>query len=254
MTASPFTRFCDLNCDIGEGIIDQPTERALLNIITSANIACGGHAGDRTSMLRTAAACDELGVAMGIHPSYPDRANFGRQPTDLSPQVLEDSIAEQLIEMERNAYRSPLRHLKPHGALYHAAMTNPSVAETIARAAKRIKHKLIFVGQAGAPALNVWRSMNLPVASEAFADRLYEPSGNLRSREHADALLTSPARAAEQALRIATGQGVITSDGSVIPLAADTICIHSDTPNALAIAQAVRDALESRGIKLRALS
>lgn len=249
----------DLNCDLGEhdgaGTASiSSDDLALLDIVTSANIACGGHAGDESSMTATVAAALARGVAVGAHPSYPDRPRFGRVRLDMPPDQIEQCIADQVAALARVAAAAGarLRHLKPHGALYHAAMTEPAVAEAIAKAARSVQPDLILVGLAGAPALDQWRGLGFTVASEAFADRRYEPDGSLRARSHPDALITDPAEAAAQAVHIVTGHGVVALDGRAVPLRADTICIHSDTPGAAGVARAVRAALMHAGVKVAA--
>ncbi|MBI5863228.1 MAG: LamB/YcsF family protein [Planctomycetes bacterium] len=252
------TECIDLNCDLGERC-DAPGVSAdleLLSAVSSANIACGGHAGDYESMIRTVAAAIELGVAVGAHPSFPDRPNFGRVTIAMPLPQLEDAIASQVDALLRIVIRQHgcLTHVKPHGALYHAAMRQAEIAEAIANAVVRLGLRLILVGQSGAIALGVWGKMGFQVAAEAFADRRYEADGSLRDRRHADAVLATSADAAQQAVRIATGAGVLTPTGSIVPVRADTICLHSDTPDAPAKARAVRDALLHAGIRMRALA
>lgn len=247
----------DLNCDLGEreDALGIAADRELLRSVSSANIACGGHAGDEASMTRTVAAALEHGVAIGAHPGYPDRQNFGRVTLEMALPLLEDAIAAQVHTLLQIVLRhgGELTHVKPHGALYHAAMRRAEIAETVAGAIARFGLPLTLVGQAGAPALTVWRDMGLPVAAEAFADRRYEPDGLLRDRNRARALHDSPVEAASQAVRIATGAGVLTLTGVAVPVQADTICLHSDAPNAVASARAVREALVRAGIQIQAL-
>lgn len=247
----------DLNCDLGERGDEAGIgiDRELLRLVSSANIACGGHAGDDESMIRTVAAAIESGVALGAHPSFPDRPNFGRVAVELPTPQLMDVIAAQVDALLRVVmrHRGRMTHVKPHGALYHAAMRQADVAETVARAVARLGVPLILVGQAGAPALDVWKSMGFPVAAEAFADRRYEADGALRDRRHANALLGTSDETAQQAIRIATGAGVPTLAGTLVPVQADTICLHSDTPDAAARARSVRDALVLAGVRIQAL-
>ena len=247
----------DLNCDMGES--DDPArigaDSALLSVVTSANIACGGHAGDEASMARTIRGAMERGVAIGAHPSYPDRANFGRSEQDLSAEAIEATVAAQIGELARVARSlgAKLSHVKPHGALYHAAMTVPHVAGAIARAVGRLDRGLILVGLAGSPALACWESLGFAVAAEAFADRRYEPDGSLRSRNKPDALIDEASEAARQALSIANGLGVMSIAGEVVQVRADTVCLHSDTPGAAALARAIRRELERAGVAVRAI-
>lgn len=251
-------RAMDLNCDMGE--CDDATgvanDLALLDVVTSANIACGGHAGDERSMERMIVAAMERGVALGAHPGYPDRANFGRIACDMDPRPLEDSLASQIDNLTRIAARlgGKITHVKPHGALYHAAMQDHTIAELIAHAMTRAGLSAILVGQANAPALGIWRDMGFRVAAEAFADRRYEPDGSLRARTRPDSLIEDPAQAAEQAVRIAKEVQVIATSGDIVALVADTLCLHSDTPNALQNARAVRAALMRSGIRCLALT
>lgn len=242
----------DLNCDLGE--FDAPADHAhdlaLLDIVTSANIACGGHAGDVHSMARTIRAAKARGVSIGAHPSYPDVVNFGRASLDMPDALLEASINGQLRAIHAIARRegASVRHVKPHGALYHAAMTHPAIARLIARAAWAIDPGLILVGQWGLPGLDIWRSMSddAHIAGEAFADRRYQPDGTLRARSLEGALITDPEAAADQALSLALGQAPLPARGNTPP--PRTICIHSDTPNAVAVARSVRARLETAGI------
>ncbi|MEK6703349.1 MAG: 5-oxoprolinase subunit PxpA [Planctomycetota bacterium] len=239
-------RSIDLNCDLGESPerLRDATDFALLDVVTSANIACGGHAGDEETMRKTAEAALARGVAIGAHPSYPDRENFGRVSMPMSIVALEASVFEQIAAMDRVARSigGELRHVKPHGALYHDAMTNPKVAAVVASALNRVNSSLILVAMAGSPMIPAWRAQGLQVASESFADRTYEPDGSLRKRTLPGALITDPSLAAEQALRLARG--------TTPP---DTLCIHSDTGGAVAIAGEVRSQLAAAGITLAPL-
>ncbi len=246
----------DLNCDLGERAELAVIDEQLLAIVTSANIACGGHAGDDSSMARTVRAALTRGVGIGAHPSFPDRTGFGRDELPIDPALLEASIAEQVARLA-NIARSlgaAVTHVKPHGALYHAAMSKQPIADAISRGCSAVGPGLVLVGQAGAGSLARWRSLGHTVAAEAFADRLYEPDGTLRSRKLPGALIHDPAAAARQALWIARNGQAITADGSILNLQAQTICIHSDTPGSVGIAAAVRSTLEQHGIQVRPLA
>lgn len=249
-------RTIDLNCDLGESDarIRDGTDVALLNVVTSANIACGGHAGDEFTMTELVRAAHARGVRIGAHPSYPDRAGFGRMALDISPKAIEAAVFGQSAALAQivKTTGARLRHVKPHGALYHAAMTSPSVAAAVARAAGRVDRDLVLVGLAGAPALETWRAMGFRVAAEAFADRRYDAGGTLLPRANPLALITDPGEAAEQARSIAAGEGAIAFDGSVVPIRADTICVHGDAPGALQVARLVRVGLEQMGVVMRA--
>jgi 5-oxoprolinase (ATP-hydrolysing) subunit A len=248
----------DINADLGESeeSLDNGTDLELMRYITSANIACGGHAGNEQTMRQTLAAARTLSVAAGAHPGYPDRANFGRIESALSPGEIEASVLEQIASLARVAESLGVRlvHVKPHGALYHAANKNREVALAIGRAAEKINPQLVMVGQAGSPALEAWHSMGLRWAAEAFADRAYEPDGTLRKRTLHGALLDDPERAAEQAASIAIKRSVVTTDGTELRVEADTICIHSDTPGSVAIAREVNQRLKAQGVLVRALA
>jgi len=206
-------------------------------------------------MRQTIAAAKELNVAVGAHPSYPDRENFGRLESPMPPALLESSVRQQIASLVRVAGRFGVRlvHVKAHGALYHATNKDREIARAVGRAVKEIDPQLIMVGQAGASALKVWREMGLRTAAEAFADRVYELDGTLRKRTLPGALLDTPEHAAQQALGIALNHKVIAGDGSALPLVAQTICIHSDTPGAAAIARGVNERLKAAGVQVRAL-
>ena len=224
----------DLNCDMGE-LEDAAHEAALMKYITSANIACGGHAGDEATMERTARLALARGVRIGAHPSYPDRANFGRVEMDLAEGEIERAVREQIERLEAVVRKlgAHITHVKPHGALYNVAARDERVARAIGRAVAAWNPAVTLFGLLGSRCLDWWRGMGLNVAAEAFADRGYEPDGSLRPRKFADALLTDPREAAAQAARFAR-------EGN-----AQTLCVHGDTPGALRILEAVRAALDT---------
>jgi 5-oxoprolinase (ATP-hydrolysing) subunit A len=229
----------DLNCDMGE-LPDMALEEALMAHITSANVACGGHAGDAASMRRTVEMARAHGVAVGAHPGYPDRANFGRLEMALTSEQIAETVCRQVGALAEIA--GEVAHVKPHGALYNVAARKREVARAIADGVERWGRKAVLVGLAGSAMLEVWREMGFAVAAEGFADRRYEPDGSLRPRKFADALLTDPREAAAQAVRLAR-------EGR-----ARTICIHSDTPGSARIAVAVVEALRRAGVALEALA
>ena len=248
----------DINADLGESeeSLTTGTDFELMRYITSANVACGGHAGNEQTMRHTLSAARKLKVAVGAHPGYPDRANFGRLESPLSPVEIEASVGQQIAALVKIAESLDMRlvHVKPHGALYHAANVNREVALAIGRAVKTINPLLVVVGQAGSPVLEIWRAMGLRFATEAFADRAYEPDGTLRKRTLSGALLHDPARAAQQAIDIAVRHRAIAYDGCELKLEASTICIHSDTPGSVAIAREVNQQLKAAGVRVQALS
>lgn len=246
----------DLNCDLGERpeAIRDGTDEALMEIVSSANIACGGHAGDEATMAASVASALRSRTAIGAHPSFPDRESFGRVLRAASPEEIERFVLQQIRALAAIASRlgASLHHVKPHGALYHAAMSDAAVAEAIARAVLRCDRGLSLLGLAGSKTLELWRGMGLRAVPEAFADRRYEPDGSLRSRTHEDALLASPEEAAAQALRIARGEGALSRDGAPVALRAESLCIHGDTEGAPAIAREVRTQLEAAGFRIAA--
>ena len=222
----------DLNCDMGE-LDDAAHEAALMAYITSANIACGGHAGDAQTMERTTRLALERGVRIGAHPGYPDRKNFGRLEIAMTAEAIAETVYEQIARLDEVVRRlgGTIVHVKPHGALYNVAVRDAGVARAIARGVERWNPRTTLFGLAGSPMLDVWREMGMTVAGEAFADRRYEPDGTLRSRKFADALITNAQEAAAQAVRLAR-------EGR-----AETICVHGDTPGSVEILKACREAL-----------
>ena len=248
----------DINSDLGESeeSLANGADFELMRYITSANVACGGHAGDERTMRETVRMAQELGVAAGAHPGYPDRANFGRIESPLSIAEIEATVRDQIAALAEAAASLGVRlaHCKPHGALYHAANKSAEVAAAIGRAVLESDEQLVMVGQAGSSTLTLWESMGLSCAAEAFADRAYEPDGILRKRTLPGALLEDPAKAAAQAVDIATRNTVVATDGSELKVDAETVCIHSDTPGSALIARAVNEALKKSGVLVRALS
>jgi 5-oxoprolinase (ATP-hydrolysing) subunit A len=248
----------DLNCDMGEmpEAIADGTQEALMAHLTSVNISCGVHAGDEATMRTTIEQAQQRNVAIGAHPGYADRANFGRLELDLSADEIAESVFEQVSKLGEIATKCGARigHVKAHGALYNQAARNAAVAEAIATGVAQWRRDVILVGLAGSVMLEAFRRASFSVAAEAFADRRYEPNGSLRSRKFADALIPNPHEAAEQALRIAQTGSVVASDGRQIRLEAQTICIHGDTPGAVKIAATVSEHLKNAGIELRPLA
>ena len=248
----------DINADLGESRESHANgaDFELMRHITSASIACGGHAGDASTMKRTLELTKELGVAAGAHPGYPDPTNFGRVELAIAVDELETSLRGQIAALARTADKLGVRlnHVKPHGALYHAANRHHEIALAIGRAVMAVDSKLIVVGQAGSSCLDSWRALGLWCVEEAFADRMYERNGALRRREFPGALLEDPQRAASQALDIVLRHRVNLGDGSELGLVAQTLCIHSDTPGAATIARVVSERLKAAGVQIRAMS
>jgi 5-oxoprolinase (ATP-hydrolysing) subunit A len=247
----------DLNCDMGElpEAIADGTQEALMRSITSANVACGGHAGDTETMRATIEQAQRFGVAIGAHPGYADRENFGRLELKLPPTEVAESVFEQVRTLAQIAEScgAQVVHVKPHGALYNQAVRDRELAGAIAQGVARWRRDVVLVGLAGSTMLEVFREAGFTVAAEAFADRMYEPDGTLRPRKFKDALIRDPEEAAQQALDMVERGSVTASDGSEVALKAQTICIHGDTPGASAIAAEVARALRVAGVTLGGL-
>jgi UPF0271 protein len=243
----------DINCDMGEVAkhLADGTQEELMQSITSVNIACGGHAGDEQLMKATVEQARRWHRTIGAHPGYPDRANFGRLEMDMPLDAIEQTVFEQIQALAR--FTSEIVHVKAHGALYNQAVHRAELARAIANGVARFSKDVVLVGLAGSPMLEIFRDAGFRVAAEAFADRQYEANGTLRNRKFDDALIRDPQRAGAQALRIASGEGVIASDGSIVGMSADTICVHGDTPGAPKIAAQVAKTLRGAGVELRAL-
>jgi UPF0271 protein len=231
----------ELNADVGEGHDDA----GLMPYLARVSIACGGHVGDELSMAAALRLAAEYGIAAGAHPSYPDRARFGRQPLTASADDVFAWVTQQTEMLAEQAARQGIRltHIKPHGALYNVAARDPAVAEAIARAVVALDPSLLLVGLSSSQLVTAGRAAGLGVLNEAFADRRYRADGHLVSRETPDALIADPLAAAAQARTLAKGEPVNVFGGGTIQVRADTICLHGDSPNALNIAQAVHAAL-----------
>jgi 5-oxoprolinase (ATP-hydrolysing) subunit A len=247
----------DLNCDMGEvpRAIADGTQEALMRSVTSVNVACGGHAGDEETMRATIQQAMRYGVAVGAHPGYADRENFGRLELNMAAAEVANSVYEQVRALSRVAESCGVRvvHVKPHGALYNQAVRSRELAGAIADGVARWNREVVLVGLAGSPMLEVFREAGFSVAAEAFADRRYEPDGTLRSRKFEDALIRDPETAARQALGMVERGVVRASDGSDVAVVAQTICIHGDTPGASAIAAEVARVLRESGVTLSGL-
>jgi UPF0271 protein len=246
----------DLNADVGESFGPWPmgADDELIPLVTSVNIACGAHAGDPATILRTAELAVRHDIAIGAHPGYPDLAGFGRRDLDMAPDELRATIVVQIgaVIAAARVAGGRVRHVKPHGAMYNRAARDLGMATTIATAVRDVDPALILVGLSGSASVDAGRAAGLRVAEEAFADRRYEADGSLRSRR-LDGALLGPEAAAAQAASIARDGVVVTTDGSRLAVRADTICIHGDSPDAVAIARAVRSALEGAGITTAAI-
>ncbi len=252
--SAPEGRSIDLNADVGEsyGVWTMGDDAALLPLVTSANVACGAHAGDPLVMARTVALARRLDVAVGAHPGYPDRDGFGRRDLPMTAEELRASILAQLGALGAIAAASgaTLHHVKPHGALYNRAARDPELADVVASAVRSVSPRLVLVGLAGSALLAAGIAEGLPVAAEAFADRVYEADGTLRPRRHPDSVHHDPSAAADQARSIVLDGRVRAHDGSWVAVHADTLCVHGDSPGAPAIAAAVRATLEEAGVRI----
>ena len=234
----------DINSDMGElnHLLADGTYEKLMSHVTSINLACGGHAGDEEMMAAMVVMAKDKGIKIGAHPSYPDKENFGREEMeDIDPNELLDSIRDQIEKLVdiSSEHEMELTHVKPHGALYNLAVNNEEISQTIAEAIIDVDSSYKAVGLAGSKMLTVFDALGLDTISEGYVDRVYEADGTLRSRKFEDALITDPQRASEQMKEMLNGN-IIAVDGSSIPINITSVCIHSDTPNAVDIAQAVK--------------
>ena len=242
----------DLNCDMGEsfGRYRIGADEALMPFITSANIACGYHAGDPLVMARTVRLAIEHGVGVGAHPGFPDLMGFGRRQMQLAPEEIENYILYQIGALAAFARAAgvELAHVKPHGALYNMAAKDAELARAIVRGIECFSKELIVVCLAGSAMVEAAEEAGLRVAREGFADRAYNPDGTLRSRRLPGALIEDPKVAAERAIRMVRDGVVVAHTGEEILLRVDTICVHGDTPTAVEIAKTIRRELEAARI------
>ena len=241
----------DFNSDLGEG---AGTDAALMPLITSANIACGGHAGNENTMRTTVELAIKNKVSIGAHPGYPDRERFGRVPMDIPARELIESIRRQIDSLVGIASRMGARvtHVKVHGALYNQGERDATIARNIIFGVQAATggHELVIVAPPGSAMLQEASGMRMKVAREGFVDRRYESDGTLQSRSIAGSVLTDPADAVRQALSFVKNGGVTSVDGTFLKLAVDTLCVHGDTRGAPDIARAVRDALGKAKVKV----
>ena len=238
----------DINSDMGElnHLLADGTYEKLMDHVTSINVACGGHAGDDEMMAAMVLMAKDKGVSIGVHPSFPDKENFGRKEMeDIDPNDLNDSIRDQIEKLVDIAseHEMELTHVKPHGALYNLAVNNEEISQTIAEAIIDVDSSYKAVGLAGSKMLTVFDALGLDTISEGYADRTYEADGTLRSRKFDDALITDPQKAADQMKEMLNGN-IIAVDGTSVPINISSVCVHSDTPNAVDIAQAVKSQIQ----------
>lgn len=245
----------DLNADLGESVDGVPTadDEAMFAVISSASIACGGHAGDEESLRDAVARAERFGVAIGAHPSYPDRAGFGRAPMELPPDALRETVRAQLDRMR--AVGGEPRYVKPHGALYNRIVTDPVQADAVARAIAEVAAecgRALAVLGLGGQFQRAAAERGLPFYVEAFLDRGYRADGTLVPRGEPGALLQDPVAVAERAVRIARTGTITAVDGTEVRVRADSLCVHGDTPSAVDLARGVRAALDAAHIEVRA--
>jgi Uncharacterized proteins, homologs of lactam utilization protein B len=241
----------DLNSDLGEG---ASGENEVLELVTSANIACGFHAGDPGSVLASIRAAVLRGVAVGAHPSFADRQNFGRTEMQVSPAEVFALVTYQIGAFNAlcRAAGTEMNHVKPHGALYNMAVRDRSLADAIAQAILAVDSRLILFAPAGSYLEIAAVELELQTASEVFADRNYMPDGSLVSRSRPDALLHDPREVADRVVRMLTEGKVRAIDGTEIPIVPDTVCVHGDTPGAVRFVRALRQRLEQENVRILA--
>jgi UPF0271 protein len=248
----------DLNSDLGEsyGAWSMGDDEAMLAIVSSANIACGFHAGDPAGIYRTVKAAAEKGVVVGAHVSYPDRVGFGRRDLDVTSEELIADVIYQIGALKgvAAAAGTTVRYVKPHGALYNRIANDAKQGQAVIDGIKAIDPSLVLMGLANAPILDLARKAGLAVVAEAFADRAYTPEGQLVSRREAGAVLHDAVKIADRMVRLAREGTLEAIDGSIIKIEAQSICVHGDSPGAVAIAQEIRRRFEAEGIEIRSFA
>lgn len=248
----------DLNCDMGEsfGAWSMGQDADILPLITSANIACGFHAGDPGTMRTTVATAIGHGVALGAHPGLPDLVGFGRRNMAITPQQAYDMVVVQVGAMAATAASqgARLHHVKAHGALYNMAVVDPHLARALAQAVHDVDSTLVFYALASSDMARIAGEVGLCVAHEVFADRTYQPDGSLTPRSRPDAMIEDPQVSIRQVLRMVQEGRVTAVDGTEVEVRADTLCIHGDQPGAVVFAQTIRKAFEEAGIEVKPVS
>ncbi|BGE82273.1 LamB/YcsF family protein [Staphylococcus petrasii] len=247
----------DLNCDLGEafGNYSFGGDKDIIPLITSANVACGFHAGDENVMNDTVKIAKDNGVSIGAHPGLPDLKGFGRRNIDIAPQEVYNLMIYQLGALEGfcKAHGTRINHVKPHGALYNMGAKDKDIAHAIAQAVYDFDSSLILVGLSNSLLISEAESVGLKTASEVFADRRYEDNGQLVSRKEADAVITDTDEALDQVIKMVTENKVISKNGKEIDLKADTICVHGDGAHALDFVSQIRKKLTKEGIDIQSL-
>lgn len=244
----------DLNSDLGENSPERlvADDAAMINLISSANISCGAHAGTPQGIKETLFAAKQRSVAVGAHPGFRDYVNFGRRELTLSDKELQADIEYQLGAFLTLAasINVPVRYVKPHGALYNMLAINPALARTVAAAIYAINPNFVVLGLAASPGLAVCERTGLTVAAEAFADRAYTPAGTLVPRNIPGAVLSNPETVTSQVLQLVQTGTVTAIDGSSIAVVADSVCVHGDSPAAVQLTAAIRECLTQQGIAI----
>lgn len=244
----------DLNSDLGEsfGAYTMGNDEQVLSFISSANVACGYHAGDHNVMMNTVKEAKEKGVSIGAHPGYPDLGGFGRRAMNVSPEEVFNLVTYQIGALKGAAAAQgvPVYHVKPHGALYNTAAKDSKVAEAIASAVKAVDAELVLYGLAGSELVKAGKAVGLTVAQEVFADRTYQPDGALTPRTEANAMIHDADVAVERVIRMIKEQKVEAVDGRDITIQADTICVHGDEPEALHFVQKLRERILQEDIRI----
>ncbi|WP_181305104.1 LamB/YcsF family protein [Rufibacter sp. XAAS-G3-1] len=248
----------DLNCDLGEsfGAYQMGNDEAILPLVTSANIACGFHAGDPAVMKKTVRLALRQGVALGAHPSFQDLVGFGRREMAVSPEEAFDVTVYQIGALSGfiTAEGGVLHHVKPHGALYNMAAVNPALAEAIAEAVYKVNPEVVLYGLAGSALVKAGEKLGLKTAHEVFADRTYQQDGTLTSRRLPNAVITDQQEAVQQVVRMVKERKVLSQQEVDVSIKADTVCIHGDGAHAVVFAQLIREALTQENITLQAFS
>ncbi|GCC52657.1 LamB/YcsF family protein [Chryseotalea sanaruensis] len=241
----------DLNCDLGEGM---PNDKELMTYISSANIACGYHAGDEDTMQRTIEYCLQHKVAIGAHPGFRDKENFGRTEIQLSNEQLYDLISEQIVLMQNycKTMQADLHHIKLHGALYNMSAKSERMSEVVAQVIKDLNPNLIVYGLSGGTTITQSKMAGLKVANEVFADRTYQDNGTLTPRTEKHALISDQQASLQQVMDMVLHKKVLSNSGKEIQLEVDTICLHGDGAHALTFAKAIHAFLISNHIHIQA--
>ena len=242
----------DFNCDMGEsfGMYKMGLDEEVIRHITSANVACGFHAGDPGWMRKTVELAEARGVAVGAHPSFPDLAGFGRRNMVVSPREARDDVVYQIGALSAFTSEGRLQHVKPHGAMYNMAVNDPDLAKAICEAALSVDEGMALLALAGSRWIDVARGMGLRVGREIFADRALNPDGTLVARSTPGSVIHDAQEVVERSLRMVTEGKAQAISGEIIDLEADSLCLHGDTPGAVEMAGALKKALEGEGVEI----